>query len=139
MGWVVVGYSKLIWTEGSCHWRLSMLTSESTVHMLICILRGNVCCPLIHDSSFIHFVYYTQPPPLLPISNRFHFLLGITVDTRETENDTCAKGLGGQLYYKYFESAAPLLRVHWSLSSSEIRQLDCTALRRSIFHSTTEQ
>ena len=31
-----------------------MLTSELTVHMLKCIVRGHVCCPLIHDSSFIH-------------------------------------------------------------------------------------
>ena len=94
-----------------------------------------------HPRLFIHSLclLHPTPAPPPPISNRFHFLLGITVGTRETENDTCAKGLGGQLYYKYFESAAPLLRVHWSLSSSEIRQLDCSALRRSIFHSTTEQ
>ena len=31
-----------------------MLTSELTVHMLKCIVREHVCCPLIHDSSFIH-------------------------------------------------------------------------------------
>ena len=31
-----------------------MLTSELAVHMLKCIVRGHVCCPLIHDSSFIH-------------------------------------------------------------------------------------
>ena len=76
-----------------------MLTSERTVHMLICMVRGYVCCPLIQDSSFIHFVCYTQPnpppPPTPPISNCFHFLLGITVCTRETENNTCAKGFGG--------------------------------------------
>ena len=31
-----------------------MLTSELTVHMLKCIVRGHLCCPLIHDYSFIH-------------------------------------------------------------------------------------
>ena len=31
-----------------------MLTSELTVHMLKCIVRGYVRCPLIHDSSLIH-------------------------------------------------------------------------------------
>ena len=30
-----------------------MLTSELTVHMLKCNVRGHVCCPLIYDSSFI--------------------------------------------------------------------------------------
>ena len=32
-----------------------MLTSEITAHMLKCIVRGHVCCPLIHDSSFHSF------------------------------------------------------------------------------------
>ena len=31
-----------------------MLTSKFTFHMLKCIVRGHVCSPLIHDSSFIH-------------------------------------------------------------------------------------
>ena len=36
-----------------------MLTSELAVHMLKFIVRGHVCCPLIHDSSFIHsFIHY---------------------------------------------------------------------------------
>ena len=30
-----------------------MLTSELTVHMLKCIVRGHVYCPLIHYSSFV--------------------------------------------------------------------------------------
>ena len=30
-----------------------MLTSELTVHMLKCIVRGHVCCPIIYVSSFI--------------------------------------------------------------------------------------
>ena len=33
-----------------------MLTSELTVHMLKCIVRGYACCPLIHDSLFIEGV-----------------------------------------------------------------------------------
>ena len=37
-----------------------MLTSELTVHMLKCIVRGHVCCPLIHDSSF-HFISILLP------------------------------------------------------------------------------
>ena len=36
-----------IWTVSR-----SMLTSELTVHMLKCIVRGHVCCPVILDSSF---------------------------------------------------------------------------------------
>ena len=36
------------------HQRLCMLTSELAVHMLKYIVRGYVCCPNIHDSSFIH-------------------------------------------------------------------------------------
>ena len=36
-----------IWTVSQ-----SMLTSELTVHMLKCIVRGHVCCPVIRDSSF---------------------------------------------------------------------------------------
>ena len=35
-----------------------MRTSELTVHMLKCMVRGHVCCPLIHDSSF-HFISYS--------------------------------------------------------------------------------
>ena len=35
-----------------------MLASELSVHMLKCIARGHVCCPLIHNSLFIHsFIY----------------------------------------------------------------------------------
>ena len=37
----------------SSHRLLWMLTSELTVHMLKCIVRGYVSCPLIHDSSII--------------------------------------------------------------------------------------
>ena len=53
-----------------------------------------------HPRLFIHsrcLLHPTQspPPPTPPISNCFHFLLGITVCTRETENNTCAKGFGG--------------------------------------------
>ena len=51
MGWVGTVSS---WTEGGCLWRLCMLTSETADDMLISIVRGNVCCPLIYDSSFIH-------------------------------------------------------------------------------------
>ena len=36
--------------------------SELTVHMLKCIVRGYVCCPLIHDSLFIHsFIQRGKP------------------------------------------------------------------------------
>ena len=31
-----------------------VLTSELTVHMLKCIVRKHICCPLINNSSFIH-------------------------------------------------------------------------------------
>ena len=53
VGWVQLAHK---WTESGCQWRLCMLTSTSelTVHMLKCIVRAYVCCPLIHYSSFIH-------------------------------------------------------------------------------------
>ena len=41
-----------------------MLMSKLTVHMLKCIVRGHICCPLIHDSSFIHsfnYINLTKP------------------------------------------------------------------------------
>ena len=48
------------WTESGYQWRRCMLTSERTVHMLKCIVREYVCCPLIHDSSLIHsFIHLT--------------------------------------------------------------------------------
>ena len=46
------------WTERGCQWRFYMLTSELTVHMLKCMVRGRVCCPLIHNSPF-HFISYS--------------------------------------------------------------------------------
>ena len=62
MGWVTArtGYNKL--TNGLraaasgafiC-WHPSLYT----VHMLKCMVRGRVCCPLIHDSPF-HFISYS--------------------------------------------------------------------------------
>ena len=60
VGWVQQAHK---WTEGGCQWRLCMLTSELTVHMLKCIVRGHVCCPLIHDSSFVHL--YSHPHSML--------------------------------------------------------------------------
>ena len=47
VGWVHYAHK---WTENGCQWRLCMLTSELTVHVLKCIVRGHVCCSLIHDS-----------------------------------------------------------------------------------------
>ena len=38
-------------TESGCQWRLCMLTSELTVHMLRYMVGGQVCCPLIHECS----------------------------------------------------------------------------------------
>ena len=35
-----------------------MLTSELTVHMLKCIVRGHVCCSLIHDFISFHFISF---------------------------------------------------------------------------------
>ena len=50
-GWVQYAHK---WTESGCQLCLCMLTSKLTVHLLKYIVRGHVCCPLIHDSSFIH-------------------------------------------------------------------------------------
>ena len=44
------------WTESGCRWRLCMLTSELTVHMLMYVVRGHVCCPLIHYSFLPSFI-----------------------------------------------------------------------------------
>ena len=49
---IMGGYSKL--TNGlraAASGAFCMLASELTVHMLKCIVRGHVCCSLIHDSS----------------------------------------------------------------------------------------
>ena len=48
-----------IWTVSR-----SMLTSGLTVHMLKCIVRGHVCCPLIHDSSFHSSFHFKSPQRL---------------------------------------------------------------------------
>ena len=48
------GYSKLIiGLRAAASGARCMLTSELTAHLLKCIVRGCVCCPLIHDSLFI--------------------------------------------------------------------------------------
>ena len=51
-----------------------MLTSELTVHMLKCVVRGQVCCPLIHDSSFTHLSVLARRIKRLGRSNSIHFI-----------------------------------------------------------------
>ena len=41
-----------------------MLTSGLTVHVLKCIVRGHVCCPVIHDSSFHSSFHFKSPQRL---------------------------------------------------------------------------
>ena len=41
-----------------------MLTSGLTVHVLKCIVRGHVCCPVIHDSSFHSSLHFKSPQRL---------------------------------------------------------------------------
>ena len=48
-----------------------MLTSELTAHMLIYIVRGHICCPLIHDSLLPLF-----PPPPPPLYSQESLLAG---------------------------------------------------------------
>ena len=53
-----------------------MLTSEITDDMLICIVRGYVCFPLIYDSSFIHSFIHSKTSflKLHDQKNRIEFL-----------------------------------------------------------------
>ena len=62
MGWVNTVRS-LKQIEGGCQWHLciSMLTFELTAHMLIYIVRGHICCPLIHDSLLPSFLPHPHP------------------------------------------------------------------------------
>ena len=52
--WTTFTYDKVINTYFKNFKCNCVLTSELTVHMLKCIVRKHICCPLIHNSSFIH-------------------------------------------------------------------------------------
>ena len=57
VGWIKKAHK---WTESDCQWRLCMLTSELITHMLKCIVRGHVCCSLMHDSLFFHSFIHSR-------------------------------------------------------------------------------
>lgn len=87
-----------------------------------------------HPRLFIHslcLLHPTPPPPSpLPITHCFHFLLGIAVRTRETENNTCAKGFGGSCSF----TSGPLeLILQWD---TPIR-LHCFTTEYISFHYRT--
>ena len=78
------GYSKPHkWTERGCQWRLCMLTSELTVHMLKCIVRGHVCCPLIHVSSLLTDGGHVKRDQW-KVENTIHY--SISLATRKTDS-----------------------------------------------------
>ena len=73
MGWVSTEAQK--WTESGCQWRLCTLMSELTVHMLKCIVSGDVCCPLILKSSFTSFIQQVSLVGVQRFCKCKHFLL----------------------------------------------------------------
>ena len=76
-GWVQQAQK---WTESGCQWRLCMLMSELAVHMLKCIVRGYVCCPLIHDSSFLPSFLHKQQQKFLHVRDNLKCCSRITTD-----------------------------------------------------------